>query len=75
MALLAETGIDGAIGVARRMRERAAEPAPGIPAVTVSIGVAAWQRGEAREHLLARADAALYEAKGTGRDRVVAAAP
>jgi two-component system cell cycle response regulator len=77
VALLAETGIDGAIGVARRMRERAAEPTPGIPSVTVSIGCATWRRGESADELLARADAALYEAKRAGRDRVVvdAAAP
>jgi diguanylate cyclase (GGDEF)-like protein len=77
VALLAETGVDGAIGVARRMRERAAETTPGVPPVTVSIGCAAWRRGESSEGLLARADAALYEAKRTGRDRVVvsAAAP
>ena len=44
-------------------------------AVTVSAGVASWGRGETLEELLARADAALYEAKDQGRNRCVAAAP
>lgn len=41
--------------------------------VTTSIGVAAIRRGESVEQWLSRADAALYEAKRCGRDRVVLA--
>jgi two-component system cell cycle response regulator len=41
---------------------------PGL--ITVSIGVASWMTGEAPEELVARADAALYNAKRTGRNRV-----
>ncbi len=41
--------------------------------VTVSFGVAQWRPGESRESLIARADAALYEAKDAGRDQVVIA--
>ncbi len=45
--------------------------------VTVSIGVAAWPPGdqEPDDALIAAADAALYEAKRTGRNRVVVADP
>ncbi|MHA3702791.1 diguanylate cyclase [Jatrophihabitans sp. YIM 134969] len=43
--------------------------------ITVSIGVAAHpEHGDALEDLLARADAALYEAKNDGRNRIRTAA-
>jgi diguanylate cyclase (GGDEF)-like protein len=38
---------------------------------TVSAGVACWDGVEGPEHLVARADTALYRAKHYGRDRVV----
>jgi diguanylate cyclase (GGDEF)-like protein/PAS domain S-box-containing protein len=41
---------------------------------TVSVGIAHWDRSESPENLLARADAALYEAKKAGRDRVATSA-
>ncbi len=41
--------------------------------MTVSIGVAQLQPAEDREGWLGRADAALYRAKGDGRNRVIAA--
>jgi diguanylate cyclase (GGDEF)-like protein len=47
--------------------------APGLPedhAVTASFGVAELQPGEDLTSLMRRADAALYEAKRRGRDRV-----
>jgi len=40
---------------------------------TVSAGVACWNGRESAEELVGRADAALYEAKRTGRDRLVSA--
>ena len=49
--------------------------AAGPLAVTISVGVARAQGAEeAPEALFSRADAALYAAKGAGRDRVVLAA-
>jgi diguanylate cyclase (GGDEF)-like protein len=54
------------------VRERVAGEldARGLP-VTVSIGAAALRPGETAQAWLARADAAVYEAKRRGRDRVV----
>ena len=40
--------------------------------ITVSFGVAEWISGENAMQLAARADAMLYKAKSSGRDRVVA---
>ena len=50
-------------------RLRAATP----EGATVSAGVACWNGSESLTDVVARADAALYEAKRTGRDRLVAA--
>jgi diguanylate cyclase (GGDEF)-like protein len=41
-------------------------------AVTCSFGVAEWEKGDAIDRLLRRADLAMYEAKKAGRDRVMA---
>ncbi len=41
---------------------------------TASAGIAVWDGAESAEALLARADAALYAAKGAGRARAVTAA-
>jgi diguanylate cyclase (GGDEF)-like protein len=41
--------------------------------VTCSIGVTEWEPGDTIDALLRRADVALYEAKRSGRNRVVAA--
>lgn len=40
------------------------------PACTLSVGVATLRSGEPFPALVARADAALFRAKQTGRDRV-----
>src|SRR5690606_38882083 len=40
--------------------------------VTISLGVAAWRRGDSVASLLERADACLYAAKRAGRNCVVA---
>lgn len=39
--------------------------------VTISIGIASWDRTEPAESLYSRADEALYKAKNTGRDKYV----
>jgi diguanylate cyclase (GGDEF)-like protein len=73
-----ETIGDGAGQLGERLRAVVAGlvvPIAGDPVrVTVSVGVATWDVTDPRPDgtaLLARADQALYEAKQTGRDRVV----
>jgi diguanylate cyclase (GGDEF)-like protein len=72
--LMPETEGERAADVADRVRERlAADPLPG-GAVTLSFGVAEFPaHGDTGETLIAIADAALYQAKREGRDRVVVA--
>ncbi|HTN15084.1 MAG TPA: sensor domain-containing diguanylate cyclase, partial [Sphingomonadaceae bacterium] len=46
----------------------------GLPPVTASVGYALWRDGDDANNLLARVDAALYEAKDAGRNKVKQAA-
>ena len=72
MLLLPETSLEDAVQVAQRIRAVCAEPAHGSTC-TVSIGVASTQDGHhTLDDLLARADAAMYQAKDNGRNRVEA---
>ena len=44
----------------------------GLFGITCSFGVTEWENGDTIDRILRRADMAMYEAKSTGRDRVVA---
>ena len=73
--LLPRITLAAAQGVAEELRERLAqaELVPGR-AVTVSIGISALAPGQSVDAWMHAADAALYEAKRAGRDRIVVAA-
>lgn len=78
--ILPETDAEGAAVFAERVRaavEAASFEGEGGTrlSVTISVGVATWQAGEARRTFLGRADRALYMAKEAGRNRVELATP
>jgi len=74
LVMLLEAPIATAVIVAERIRARVATEEFGGGRTTVSIGVAEYPaHGDTPEELIASADAAMYQAKSAGRDRVVAA--
>jgi len=75
--LMPGASAEDAAVVAERLREAIELPRPedeGLPAVTVSIGIATREGQRDAGALLSTADAALYAAKGAGRNRVRIAA-
>ena len=78
MLALPSTPLAGAVEVAERAR-RDLEVAnivaqSGLPIpVTASFGVAQLRKGETIDTLIDRADRAMYEAKSSGRNRVIRA--
>lgn len=75
LVMLLETTVATGQIVAERIRAQVAAADFGGRRMTVSIGVAECPvHGDTPEALIASADAALYQAKGEGRDRVVTAA-
>ena len=70
LAILPSTDLGAARPFAERVRAGVAA-LDGLPCrVTVSAGMAEWSRGQDVQTVLARADARLYEAKRTGRNRI-----
>ena len=75
LLMMPETDIEGAIQVAERIRKRIESDSLPVGSISVSFGVAAFPgHGDSPEVLIAAADAALYEAKHAGGNRVIAAA-
>jgi two-component system cell cycle response regulator len=79
LVLLPHTDLVGAVTAAERMREGVVAGPVGVATgeavdVTISVGCAAGVAVEGEE-LVRRADAALYEAKTAGRNRVFPATP
>lgn len=74
VVMLLECSIATAALVAERVRARIAETELGEGRLTVSVGLAEYpDGGETPEELIASADAAMYQAKSGGRNRVVVA--
>lgn len=70
VVLLPETTLEEALSVAERIRADCAK-SNGEPACTVSIGVTTNNMAnDSADTLIARADAAMYQAKTKGRNRV-----
>ncbi len=73
--ILPKTSIDTAMRIAHRLQDAMGSEfvIEGMP-ITCSIGVASWPTdGIMKEDLIHAADSALYQAKKTGRNRVVTA--
>lgn len=75
--LLPETPLEGAMKVAEKIRQVIASQNlkhndQNLGSITVSLGVALFDYNESKEQFFERADAALYSAKDSGRNRVVA---
>jgi len=75
--LLPNTPLRGALAVAESLRARVqsqrlrrTDTQQPIGGVTLSLGIAAFKPSDAPEALIARADAALYQSKHLGRNRV-----
>lgn len=74
VVMLLECSMATATIVAERVRARVAEQDLGEGRLTVSIGLAEYpDGGDTPEELIATADAAMYQAKGGGRNQVVVA--
>ena len=67
--------LDDAVAIAEKIRAEVRQPTPipgGTVTVSASVGVAVAEPGETIDDIVARADAAMYDAKRSGKDRVVA---
>jgi two-component system cell cycle response regulator len=74
---LTSTALAGAAQLAERLRTAVRELQIAVSgealSVSASLGVAEYRPGEPLEALVDRADRAMYEAKASGRDRVIVA--
>ncbi len=83
VVLLPKTGLKGAKVIAEKIRSKVASVRTHLVndlyadkekrvEITVSLGLAELQKGDSAEEWFNRADKALYQAKGEGRNRIVA---
>ena len=73
LAILPHVDEGSALLLANRLRKKVvSESFPTVEQLTVSIGIATFQKGDTAGSLIKRADEALYVAKNKGRNRVEA---
>ncbi len=72
--ILADTTIRGSFAVLEELPKLVAGADRDRFKATISVGAAQWNGRESVQDLLDRAELALYDAKGQGRNRVVLAA-
>lgn len=77
MMLLPDASLETAAQIAERLRRSfAQEPSPTGEPISISAGVARWPgSGISLSSVLTRADEALYQAKRSGRNRIVTGDP
>ena len=77
LVLLPQTGMDGAMHIAERIRSEVAgtslQVSGQVVKVSLTLGVAMLKPGEAVDSAISRADKALYAGKAAGRNRAVPA--
>jgi diguanylate cyclase (GGDEF)-like protein len=74
LVMLSATSLERAGESAERIRKQVSAESFEVGPVTISIGVAEFpSHGDTAKTVIGKADAALYEAKRAGRDRVVCA--
>lgn len=76
--VMPETGVSGSKILLERIRRQLRSISiPGIEQTTISCGVTEWNPSppDTPESIMQRADEALYEAKKTGRNRIVSHSP
>ena len=56
--------------MAQKLRE-AIESSKGVTPITMSVGLVQYEKGDDEKLVVKRADAVLYKAKETGRNKVV----
>jgi diguanylate cyclase (GGDEF)-like protein len=79
LAILPQTSLEGALGVAEKLREALRDPYPldqAVAQLSTSVGVSLFpEHGNDPEALQRAADAALYRAKRDGKNRTEVATP
>ena len=70
IVLSPETPVDVACALAERIRKKVESYKCNFGKITVSFGVTEFSEDDTKDSFINKADAALYEAKGKGRNRV-----